>query len=160
MFAAIRTSRAFSTSAARADVAKLTLVGRLGRDPEVKQTKNNNEYVTYTVATRTFVPGAVDASGERPPPRTSWHRVLSFQESPNRYLQTLKKGALVYVEAAYELREPEPDADPTTPQGQRQIFLRHGKQFLCSLFQKTERPFPIEHIRVLSQPKVSETDEE
>lgn len=38
--------QAFSTSAARADVAKLTLIGRLGRDPEVKETKNNNQYVT------------------------------------------------------------------------------------------------------------------
>ncbi|KIK65604.1 hypothetical protein GYMLUDRAFT_39083 [Collybiopsis luxurians FD-317 M1] len=145
MLAAIRSAvsvRAFSTSAARADVAKLTLIGRLGRDPELRQTKNDNEYVTYTVATRSFVPGPVDASGERPPPRTSWHRVLSFQEHSNKYLQTLKKGALVYVEAAYELREPEPDADPSTPQGQRQIFLRH------------------ETIRVLAQPKSSDADEE
>ncbi|EEB87108.1 hypothetical protein MPER_15680, partial [Moniliophthora perniciosa FA553] len=48
------------------------------------------------------------------------------------------KGALVYVEAAYELREPEPDADPSTPHGQRQIFLKH------------------ESIRVLSTPKSEE----
>ncbi|KAJ4499987.1 hypothetical protein C8R41DRAFT_812810 [Lentinula lateritia] len=148
MFTAIRfaassraVSRAFSTSASRADVAKLTLVGRLGRDPEVKQTKNDNEYVTYVVATSSFNPGPVDANGERPPPRTSWHRVLSFHEGSNKYLQTLKKGALVYVEAGYELREPEPDADPTTPAGQRQIFLRH------------------ETIRVLSHPKSSEQEE-
>ncbi|KAJ3758045.1 single-strand binding protein family-domain-containing protein [Lentinula raphanica] len=134
MFSAIRSAassraaaRAFSTSVSRADVAKLTLVGRLGRDPEVKQTKNDNEYVTYVVATSTFNPGPADANGERPPPRTSWHRVLSFQEHSNRYLQTLKKGTLVYVEAGYELREPEADADPTTPAGQRQIFLRHGE---------------------------------
>ncbi|KAJ3790713.1 single-strand binding protein family-domain-containing protein [Lentinula aff. detonsa] len=148
MFATIRSAaftrsaaRTFSTSASRADVAKLTLVGRLGRDPEVKQTKNDNEYVTYVVATSTFNPGPADANGERPPPRTSWHRVLSFQESSNRYLQTLKKGTLVYVEAGYELREPEPDADPTTPAGQRQIFLRH------------------ETIRVLSHPKSTEQEE-
>ncbi|KAE9405967.1 hypothetical protein BT96DRAFT_1015221 [Gymnopus androsaceus JB14] len=140
MFAAIRSSRAaaraFSTSASRADVAKLTLVGRLGRDPEVKETKNSNEYVTYVVATNSFNPGPLDASGERPQPRTSWHRILSFQESSNKYLQTLKKGTLVYVEAGYELREPEPNSDPSTPMGQRQIFLRH------------------ETIRVLAQPKV------
>ncbi|KAF9076500.1 hypothetical protein BDP27DRAFT_1313439 [Rhodocollybia butyracea] len=137
--AAPRTARAFSTSASRADVAKLTLVGRLGREPEVKQTKNNHEYVTYVVATSTYSPP--DANGERPPPKTSWHRVLSFQENSNKYLQTLKKGALVYVEAGYELREPEPDADPTTPSGQRQIFLRH------------------ETIRLLAQPKSSEQTE-
>jgi len=51
--------------------------------------------------------------------------VLSFLPGSNKYLQTLKAGSKVYVEAAYEIREPEADADPSTPQGQRQIFLRH-----------------------------------
>jgi hypothetical protein len=40
--------QAFSTTrTSRADVAKLILVGRLGRDPEVKTTKNDKEYVAY-----------------------------------------------------------------------------------------------------------------
>jgi hypothetical protein len=38
----------------------------------------------------------------------------------------LAKGSHVYVEANYELREPETGADPESPQGQRQIFLKHG----------------------------------
>ena len=39
--------QAFSTSASRAaDLAKLTLIGRLGKDPEVKTTKTDKEYVT------------------------------------------------------------------------------------------------------------------
>ena len=63
---------------------------------------------------------------ERPAPIPTYHRILCFSESPIKYLSTLKKGTRVYVEANFELREPEPDADPTTPQGQRQIFLRHG----------------------------------
>ncbi|KAK7060216.1 ssDNA-binding protein, mitochondrial [Paramarasmius palmivorus] len=132
MFSAIRAAtssraaaRAFSTTSRASDIAKLTLIGRLGKDPEVRRTKNDMEFVTYTVATNSYSAPA-DESGERPPPRTSWHRVLSFSENSNRYLKSLKKGALVYVEAGYELREPEPDADPTTPMGQRQIFLRHG----------------------------------
>ncbi|KAF5369756.1 hypothetical protein D9758_001338 [Tetrapyrgos nigripes] len=143
MFAAVRSgafnraaSRTFSTSSRRAsDLAKLTLIGRLGRDPEVKFTKNNSEFVTYTVATTDYPPPPPDANGERPPARTSWHRVLSFNEGANKFLVSLKKGSRVYVEAGYELREPEPDADPTTPMGQRQIFLKH------------------EHIRVLNTPK-------
>ena len=40
----------FSTSASRAaDLAKLTLIGRLGKDPEVKTTKTDKEYVTYVL---------------------------------------------------------------------------------------------------------------
>lgn len=59
--------------------------------------------------------------------KTTWHTVLSFNPGVNTYLQRLKKGSQVFVEANFELREPDPNADPDTPQGQRQIFLRHGK---------------------------------
>ncbi|KAF8665714.1 hypothetical protein AX16_000164 [Volvariella volvacea WC 439] len=118
--------RAFSTTPTRsADLAKLVLIGNLAREPEAKVTKTDKEYVVYTVATHNFPPPPPDANGERRSAGTTWHRILSFQEPANRYLQTLQKGSKVYVEAAFELREPEPGADPSTPQGQRQIFLRH-----------------------------------
>ena len=54
---------------------------------------------------------------------------MSFSEYSNKYLSTLKKGSQVYAEATFEIRDPEPGSDPSTPQGQRQIFLRHGKHF-------------------------------
>ncbi|KAF8225412.1 hypothetical protein L208DRAFT_1408491 [Tricholoma matsutake] len=118
--------RAFSTSAPRAvDLAKLVLIGRLAVDPQVRQTKSSKEFVTYTVATQNYPPPPPDANGERPRPTTTFHRVLSFNDYSNRYLQTLQKGSTVYVEAGFELREPDRDADPTTPQGQRQIYLKH-----------------------------------
>ncbi|GLB33493.1 putative single-strand binding protein [Lyophyllum shimeji] len=149
MFCAIRAAasrssvRSFSTSIPRAsDVSKLILVGRLTKDPETRQTKNDREYVTYTVATANYPPPPPDANGERRPSASTFHRILSFQESTNRYLQNLKKGSKVYVEANFELREPEAGADPSTPQGQRQIFLRH------------------ETIRLLSRPKAVELEED
>ncbi|KAF7353057.1 Single-stranded dna-binding protein [Mycena venus] len=146
MFSAIRTAsasrathRAFSTSTRRNDLAKLTLIGNLGKEPEAKQTKNGKEYVSYSVATTNFLPPG--ENGERQT-STTWHRVLSFLPGSNKYLQTLKSGSKVYVEAAYEIREPEEGADPSTPQGQRQIFLRH------------------ESIRVISGPKGRAAEEE
>ncbi|KAG1715970.1 hypothetical protein ID866_1194 [Astraeus odoratus] len=118
--------RAFSTSGSRAyDLAKLTLVGRLGRDPEVRTTKSDREYVAYTVATANYPPPPPNPDGTRQEAGTSWHHIVSFNPAQNAYLKTLSKGAQVYVEANFELREPEPNADPTTPTGQRQIFLRH-----------------------------------
>ncbi|GBE79364.1 single-strand binding protein family-domain-containing protein [Sparassis latifolia] len=118
--------RAFSTTPSRsADLAKLMLIGRLGKDPEVRTTKNNKEYVQYTVATTNYPPGPPNADGSRGDKTTTWHSVLSFNNSANAFLRTLKKGSQVFVEANFELREPDPSADPDTPQGQRQIFLRH-----------------------------------
>ncbi|TBU36690.1 nucleic acid-binding protein [Dichomitus squalens] len=133
--AALRaSSRSFSTSSARAaDMAKLCLIGRLGKEPELRYTKSNKEYVSYVVATQN--PPIADAE-----PTTTWHYVLSFLPNANNYLRSLKKGSLVYVEANYELRQPDPNADPNTPEGQRQIFLRH------------------ENIRVLRQPHGSRED--
>ncbi|KAJ7095086.1 single-strand binding protein family-domain-containing protein [Mycena belliarum] len=146
MLNAIRTAsasraavRAFSTTTRKQDLAKLTLIGNLGRDPELKTTKNEKEYVSYSVATTSFNPP--NEEGQRST-STTWHRVLSFLPGSNKYLQTLKAGSKVYVEAAYEIREPEADADPSTPQGQRQIFLKH------------------ESIRVISTPKNRDSEGE
>ena len=65
-------------------------------------------------------------------PTTTWHYLLSFNPSSNNYLRTLKKGALVYAEANFELRQPDPSADPDSPEGQRQIFLKHGVYLIAS----------------------------
>ncbi|GJJ10081.1 hypothetical protein Clacol_004307 [Clathrus columnatus] len=133
--------RNFSISSRKDDMAKLTLVGRLGKDPVIRTTSNDREYVVYTVATRNHQrPPRED--GTRPEPTTSWHSVLSFNPNHNNFLKTLKKGTQVYVEAAYELQEADRDASPDSPAAQRQIFLRQ------------------ESIRVLSRPQVREDVEE
>jgi len=118
--------RTFSTSSSRSsDLAKLILVGRLGKEPETRTTQSNKEYVTYTVATTNYPPPPPGPDGTRPPSRTSWHNVMCFNPNSFDYLRGLQKGSHVYVEANYELRDADPAADPDSPQGQRQIFLRH-----------------------------------
>ncbi|KAG7448926.1 nucleic acid-binding protein [Guyanagaster necrorhizus] len=102
-------------------MAKLVLIGNLGGDPETRSDKNDTPYVTYTVATQQFVPAPAD-SVDRPPPKTTWHRVFSFNENTNKYLSTLRKGSKVYVEAGFELRET-PVEGQNTPQ--RSVFLKH-----------------------------------
>ena len=62
----------------------------------------------------------------RPPPTTSWHTIFSFANSSNAFLRTIPKGAHVYVETSYELREP-PDSENQS--AHRQIFLRHGMEY-------------------------------
>ncbi|KAI0285105.1 single-strand binding protein family-domain-containing protein [Russula aff. rugulosa BPL654] len=120
-------ARAFSSTAARSsDVSKLILIGRLGRDPEVRMTKNDKEYISYSVATSNYPPPPLNPDGTRPESKTTWHHVVSFNPNTNNYIRSnLQKGSHVYVEANYEVRDPEPGADPSTFQGQRQILLRH-----------------------------------
>jgi len=116
----------FSTTANRAsDVSKLILVGRLGKDPEVRTSKHDKEYVSYVVATTNYPPPPVGPDGTRPEPKTTWHHILAFRPASVDYLRNLQKGSHVYVEAKYELHEPIPSADPNTYQGQRQVYLRH-----------------------------------
>jgi len=119
-------TRAFSTTPSRSsDVSRLIIVGRVGKEPEVRTTKSDKEYVAYTVATTNYPSPPLDSDGNRPPSTTTWHNIYSFNPASNNYLRTLQKGSHVYVEANFELREPDPSADPSTPQGQRQVFLRH-----------------------------------
>ncbi|KAJ7047676.1 hypothetical protein C8F04DRAFT_1172205 [Mycena alexandri] len=166
MFIALRSAsasrpiRAFSTSARRLDLAKLTLIGNLGKTPELKTTKNNKEYVSYTIATSARAPPGPEGGKTfsslvkyllKSPERvytTTWHRVLSFLPGSNKYLTTLKPGSKVFVEAAYEIREPEAGADASTPQGQRQIFLRHENIIVIAPprgKESTEEHFEEEH---------------
>ncbi|OAX43072.1 nucleic acid-binding protein [Rhizopogon vinicolor AM-OR11-026] len=118
--------RAFSTTSTRSyDISKLILIGRLGKDPEVRTTKSDKEYVSYTVATTNYPPPPPNPDGARQEAGTTWHNIISFSPAQNNYLRNLQKGAQVYVEANFELRDADPFADPSSPQAQRQIFLRH-----------------------------------
>lgn len=85
----------------------------------------------------------------RPEAGTSWHNIISFSPAQNNYLKTLNKGAQVYVEANFELREPDVNADSSTSAGQRQIFLRHGMAFLHPVSFTQRRS---ESIRVIRAP--------
>ncbi|KAG9050017.1 hypothetical protein FS837_007996 [Tulasnella sp. UAMH 9824] len=117
-----RSVRTFSTSRpVNYDVAKVTLVGHLVREPETRITKNDKEYVSYTVATQTN-----RARGpEEPNPPSTFHRVLSFVPSHNQFLTKVPKGSLVYVEAELEVKEPDPEAEAGSFNAQRQVMLRH-----------------------------------
>lgn len=78
-------TRAFSTTRS-AQLARLTLVGRLGTDPEITTTSSGNEVIKYVVGT---------SYGPKENRQTSWFRVASFaeKESPIREkIMGLSKG--------------------------------------------------------------------
>ncbi|WVQ85522.1 hypothetical protein IAT38_007688 [Cryptococcus sp. DSM 104549] len=129
MFAAARrfptlatsSARTFSTSAPRAsDVAKVTLVGRLGADPELKQTSSGKPYYTYKVVTRS---GRKNENGLQ---SSSWHTVHCFREIEYEFLRKIGKGSTVYVEANLEMRQTAVDPEAVGPRPLPRVFLRQS----------------------------------
>jgi single-strand DNA-binding protein len=84
-------------------VNKVTLIGNLGRDPEMRSTQDGNRIATFTVATSET--WRVRMSGERKE-RTEWHRVVIFNERLAEIAEKyLRKGSKVYLEGALQTRK-------------------------------------------------------
>jgi single-strand DNA-binding protein len=89
-----------------AGVARITLVGNLGRDPETRYTPNGKMNVRFTMAvSRRFT----DQSGQQQE-RTNWYTVTAWgglAETLDRMAQNgyLAKGKQVFVEGRFETHE-------------------------------------------------------
>lgn len=83
-------------------INKVTLVGNLGRDPEIRHTATGQKIAHLSVATSD---SWKDKSGERQE-RTEWHRVVIFNANLADFSERfLKKGSKVYVEGALQTRK-------------------------------------------------------
>ena len=82
---------------------KVTLIGNLGRDPEVRSTHDGMKIVNLSIATSESWKDR--NSGERRE-RTEWHRVVIFNENLGKVAeQYLRKGSKVYLEGALQTRK-------------------------------------------------------
>jgi single-strand DNA-binding protein len=87
---------------------KVILIGRLGKNAEVKTAQNKKDYVVLSVATSESWKndkGEYDA-------RTEWHRVYAWGNLTN-FAKTLQKGQLVSLEGKIKYREVEQDVEGT-----------------------------------------------
>ena len=82
---------------------KVILVGRLGKDPEVRHTNNGGKIASFSLATSESWNDR--ASGERKE-KTEWHRVVIFStglcDIAEKYL---RKGSQVYLEGQLQTRK-------------------------------------------------------
>ena len=75
---------------------KVLLIGRLGNDPEIKQTQGGKSFASLSLATSE---SWKDKSSGEKKEKTEWHRVVIFNEGlVNIVQQYLKKGAQIYIE--------------------------------------------------------------
>ena len=77
---------------------KISLIGRLGRDPEVKQTTNGKAVATFTLAVdRRFK----NASGQK---EADWVNIVAWDKSAELIGQYVKKGDQIGVIGRLQIR--------------------------------------------------------
>ena len=80
---------------------KAMIIGRLGRDPEIRYRQEGKAYASLYVATDESY---TDRNGNKVT-RTEWHRVIVWEKSAEACGNHLSKGSLVYVEGKLQTRE-------------------------------------------------------
>ena len=83
-----------------AGINKVILIGRLGRDPEVRTIESGTKVARFSVATsETFK----DKNGERKE-QTEWHNIICWRNLADIAEQYLTKGKLIYIEGRLRTR--------------------------------------------------------
>jgi single-strand DNA-binding protein len=84
-------------------VNKVTLVGNLGRDPEVRHTQDGAKIVHLAIATSERWRDRTSGENRE---RTEWHRVVIFNERLGEVAEKyLSKGRSVYLEGQLQTRK-------------------------------------------------------
>lgn len=71
-------------------LAKITLIGNVGREPEMRMTPNGRQVSDFTVA--------VNRKGKNGEDVTDWFRVSAWSKTAEIVQQYVKKGNPIYVE--------------------------------------------------------------
>lgn len=106
-------------------VNKAIIIGRLGQDPELKQTGGGQAVCTLNVATSE---NWTDRDGNRQE-RTEWHRIVIWGKQAENAAKYLAKGRQVYIEGRLQTRSWE------TQEGQKRYtteIVASTVQFLSS----------------------------
>ncbi len=77
-------------------VNKVILIGRLGKDPEIRSTPSGTTVAKFTIATDERF---TDRNGEKQE-RTEWHNIVAWGKLGEICGQYLRKGKLVYIDGS------------------------------------------------------------
>jgi len=117
-----------------AGINKVIVLGRLGRDPEVRYTQSGAAVANFSIATSEN--WTDKASGERKE-RTEWHNVSVFGKMAENCEKYIHKGSQVYVEGKIQTDTYEKDGE--TKKSMK--IIANTVQFLDS---KSDRGEPTE----------------
>lgn len=83
-------------------VNKVTLIGNLGNDPELRSTQSGSAVANITLATSE---SWRDKETQETKERVEWHRVIFFGRLAEVVNEYLRKGSQVYVEGRIQTRK-------------------------------------------------------
>lgn len=93
-------------------VNKVILVGRVGKDPEVKTVKDDKKVASFSLATDDFTK---DSEGKS---KTTWHNISVWDKLAEVTEKFVKKGSQLYIEGRISHDE------YTDKEGVKRIFTR------------------------------------
>ena len=79
---------------------KVLLIGRLGKDPEIRYTQSGNAVAHFSIATSE---SWTDSQGQRQE-KTEWHEVVAWNKLADLAQSYLKQGSLIYIEGRLQTR--------------------------------------------------------
>lgn len=86
-----------------ASLNKVTLIGNVGKDPEIRTTADGKEIANLTIATSESWKDKT--TGEKKE-KTEWHRVVVFNEGLTKVVKNyVKKGSKLYIEGSLQTRK-------------------------------------------------------
>ena len=100
-------------------VNKIILVGNVGRDPDVQETKSGTKVVHLSLATNR------PPHGDEPQERTDWHRLTLWSRLAQFAEDNVSQGDRIYVEGRleYDAYEREGIKIPTADVNVRELVL-------------------------------------
>jgi single-strand DNA-binding protein len=85
------------------DLNRITLIGRLGKDPEIRSTNDGRKVASFSLATGESWKDKT--TGEKKE-RTQWHNIVVFNQALAGVVERfLSKGEQIYLEGASETRK-------------------------------------------------------
>jgi len=105
-------------------VNRITLIGNVGRDPDIQQTKNGTKVVHFSLATNRRAPTGSDEEE-----RTDWHRLTLWNRQAQFAEEYIRTGDRVYIEGRLEYDSYERDGVviPTAEITVREVVLLNSK---------------------------------
>lgn len=122
-------------------VNKVTLIGRIGADPELKYGKSGTAFCALRVAT---TEQWKDKNGQKQE-KTEWHKLSLFGKTAENAAAYLKKGREVYIEGKLQTRSYDKDGQKhyaTDILADRVVFLGGGREESHSAPRKQEDSGP------------------